>query len=902
MKEKISNFFNSKKVYLLTFMIATTIIGVLYKLNNTIPFGNNSLLCVDFYHQYGPMLGELYDRLHSFGGFNYSFTMAMGLPFFRNFLNYLSSPFNIIMLFFPRSGLLTSYSFIIGFKAVAAACTFVYFISKKFDYKGLPLIPLGLLYAFQGYFIAYYWNIMWLDGMVFLPIITLGIENIVNKQKWKLYTITLAIMLLANYFIGYMICIFSVVYFFFYNICKTKLKKGIIKENIKLFFKRFLMFGLSSLAAGALGAFLLLPMAQSMRSISATGGDIPTSQYYDFEAIDYLVGHFTGVDKTVFASDEVTQPNVSTGILSIALVLLFLINLDIPFKKKITYLLILGFFILAFFSPQLDYVLHAFHVPNDLPYRYSFIYSFIFLTIGAYSLINIRKIQYPLVTLSYLLLMVVMLLIVQEDIAVVSNNMMYINMILLTLYFIFYTSDHFLNKYHTLFYLAFIFIACVDVIVSVDYNWDITQVRDVFYEDYDDTKELLNYVDDYDNELFYRIENTSMMTLNDPSWYKYNGMTTFSSMAYENMAKLQHNLGMPGNEINSYYYVQSTPIYDIMFDMKYFIGVTNDTIRYQPIKTITETANEFKYNIGLAYGVNRDIKNWTSESFNPFVIENDFIEKASGIKEVLVPSTVIDSEEVFNDGNVMVMKYTYKNNGDNMYFYSDDYSFEFALIGDSLYYKNETYDPFLEENPDIYYSYLDDYNESNVINISSSEENVTLYIGFSNYSTVEFSMYEINHDKFEEAYNYLKNYKLDMTSFKEDMIEGNISLDKDMYVYTSIPYDNGWHVYVDGKEVETEKLDDTLLIFPCEAGTHTIRFEYHAPYMLLGSIISLSTLGIMIIGSKYGDKLKLYIDEKIFSKIKKKFPKKKKRKKEIKPKKEKTTTKKITSKKRSTIN
>ena len=95
MKKRIMDLINNKKLYMLTFLIATIIIGILYRLNNTLPFGDNSLLCVDFYHQYGPMLGELYDRLHSFGGFTYSFTMSMGLPFFRNFLNYLSSPFNI---------------------------------------------------------------------------------------------------------------------------------------------------------------------------------------------------------------------------------------------------------------------------------------------------------------------------------------------------------------------------------------------------------------------------------------------------------------------------------------------------------------------------------------------------------------------------------------------------------------------------------------------------------------------------------------------------------------------------------------------------------------------------------------------------------------------------------------
>ena len=74
-------------------------------------------------------------------------------------------------------------------------------------------IPISLLYGFCAYFVAYYWNIMWLDGMVLLPLITLGIEYIINKEKPFLYIVSLVIMLFANYFIAYMICIFSVLYF-----------------------------------------------------------------------------------------------------------------------------------------------------------------------------------------------------------------------------------------------------------------------------------------------------------------------------------------------------------------------------------------------------------------------------------------------------------------------------------------------------------------------------------------------------------------------------------------------------------------------------------------------------------------------------------------------------------------
>ena len=92
--------------YLLyTFIIGIIIIFSIYKLQDVAPLGKNSLLTVDFYHQYGPMLAELYDRIHNGSNLIYSFNTGLGLPFFRNFFNYLSSPLNILIFLFKRKNI-----------------------------------------------------------------------------------------------------------------------------------------------------------------------------------------------------------------------------------------------------------------------------------------------------------------------------------------------------------------------------------------------------------------------------------------------------------------------------------------------------------------------------------------------------------------------------------------------------------------------------------------------------------------------------------------------------------------------------------------------------------------------------------------------------------------------------
>ena len=870
----ISEWISHHRLMTLSFVSAFAVINILYIMFSVAPYGNHSMLYVDFYHQYGPMLGELYDRIRGFDSLIYSFTMGMGLPFFRNFLNYLSSPFNILMLVFPRNSLVMSYGFIIGFKAIASCMTMTYFLSKKFNTKSIALVALGLSYAFSAYFGAYYWNIMWLDGMVFLPLITLGIENIINKKTWKLYTFSLAIMLIANYYIGYMICIYSVIYFIFYLLYKTDFLAKDIKKELFESFKKCLLFAGGSLLAGGLVACLLIPMFKSTASISATGGTMPTTQYYDFTIIDYLMSHLSLTNTVTFASDTLTYPNVSCGILGVALLLLFIVNPKIKIKTKVIYLLIIGFFIGAFFLPQLDYIIQAFHVPNDLPYRYSFIYTFLMVTMGGYAIMNIKKMKFPFITIIYVSLMILLIFISQASSwANLEINNIYINMIILTLFFIFYSCDYYLEKMHNFFYLAIVVTVMIDVIVSINYNWQINQDINQFNEDYKPTVKLLKEVEKHDNSKFYRIENTSMMTLNDSSWYGYNGMTTFSSMAYENMAKLQNNLGMPGNEINSYYYVQQTPIYDLMFDMKYFIGPSNDDTRYKVVAREEEQANEFLYNVGLGFGVDKDIRNWSYTGNNPFLIQNDFIRKATGVKDALDESNLIRAEELYNDNEFTLIKYTYENTGDNMYLYSANSAVLFMQVGECMYYKDDTYLDYINYSDQIAYTYTDNYAERKIINIKSTSDTVDVVVGYKYYYDPGIKMYTINQDNFQKAYDILNRHSLNITEFKESSIIGNISLDESKTVYTSIPYDAGWEVYVDGNKVTTFSIGNALLGFNASKGTHKIKMVYRIPYFRIGSLLSIGSLLIIIFSKKITNLWNKF-------KPKKKIIKRKKRKEE----------------------
>jgi len=836
MFKKTAKHFNDNQVCYVTFITGLIIIAAIFALQNVAPFGRNSLLTIDFFHQYGPMLGELYDRVRNGSNLIYSFTMGMGLPFLRNFLNYLSSPFNIIIFFFNRENIVMSFSLIIALKAVGSAMTMNYYLSKKFNTISLFLVPLGLLYGFCAYFTAYYWNIMWLDGLVMLPLVVWGIEKIINEDKCTFYIVSLAIMLVANYFIGFMICFFSVLYFIAYLILQAQ------KFDIKYFLKKGILFGGSSLLAGGLTAFLLLPLFLGLHSISATSDTWPTSQYYWFSFWEYLANHFSGVGSTVLSSGISNAPNISVGILTVTLVFLFLVNPHIKTKIKLVYFSLLFFIVASFFYAPLDFIWHAFHVPNDLPYRYSFLYSFVLIIIAAYAIIYLNKLSIKLIGIVQIFVLLLIGVLYFFNYKNIDNNMLLLNIILVFLYFTLYI----LYKYYPIIkaFIPYTLILAVimECIIVVNHNWHIQQYIDEFYADYNPTQDALKFIREKDNDI-YRIEKTSILTFNDPSWYNYYGQTTFSSMAYQDMAVMQNYLGLPGNNINSYYYKQTTPIYDLMFNIKYFFGSTWDGERYSLYyNNYTTTIFKHNYNAGLMFAVNKQIVDWQSIGLNPFFLQNDFISKATGIDNVLTRLDPTTKDTLYDVDGRTIIKYTFNNPQENMYFYLFDPSIDFFVVDETLYYFNSGFHYFSEASEAIKIMDYVDFNEKHIINRRTEEKTYPLYIGYNNYRYDAYNTYSIDNSKYEKVALELQSNKVNITKFKEHYITGSITATEDKTIYTSIPFDDGWQVKVDGYKVETFRIGNALMGFNINPGIHEIVLSYTPKGFILGSIISVISL------------------------------------------------------------
>ena len=849
MIEKIKkNITNNKWIYI-TFLISTIIISVIYTLSKIAPFGNNSMLDVDFYHQYGPLLNELYDRVKEGSSLLYSFNTGGGLPFYRNFLNYLSSPFNIVLFLFKKENIVMAFSCIIGLKVIFASGMMSIYLKKTFKKDGVLLTIFSVLYAFSGYFCSYYWNIMWLDGMVFLPLIMLGINKLVDDEKPIFYTIFLSIMLIANYFIAYMICIFAVMYFFEYLFYRYGF-------SLKKTYKKIILFILFSILAAALVSFALIPLYKALSSISATSDSFPELTL-QFKFHELLFNHLTGVNRTVFASDELPLPNVYAGLLTFTGVILFFINKKINIRAKLLAFLILLIFVLSFNINSLDFIWHAFHVPNDLPWRYSFIYVFIFITIGYYGILRIKDLKKSSVFASSFISLIIILLAYKFSFKNIDFDRTIINIIFVLLYLLIFLFTKFKKINKKIIYALIIIFVSAECIYGIDYNWNIDHDIATFMSDKNTYEKLISETTSKDNDL-YRMEKTDYLTLNDAAWYNYKGISTFTSMAYESVSKFQRKLGLSGNNINSYYYkYYNTPIYNTMFDIKYLMGSYIENPYYSYLKTDGKVdLIKYNYSSSLLYGVDKKIKGYYPEEYNPFKNQSDFVSLTTNTTDIytdVLVKNVIGGEITPSD---------FKNNSNGEFNYIlDDGQDSITFMLDNkvnqniyLYINGSNVNGF--EVDDKYYSITSD--EYYTVDVGTKEiGDVKVKINFKDNNDdgiIKFYAYAIDDDKFKEFYNEINKNILKVTSYSDTLIEGDVTLKSDKVMLSTIAYDTGWKVYVDGKSVDTYKIADSYLAFDIKKGSHKIKLVYYPDGMKLGVITSFISLAIIFIYAIFSDK------------------------------------------------
>lgn len=347
-------------------LVPVVLLAGLYAARGVAPFGPNSLFFGDMDGQYSHFLAdfsELFGR-----GLFYTWHKALGGEALSWAAYYLFSPFNFLVLLFPTAQMPTAVTLLTLAKAGCAGLSMNLFLRRRVG--GWLPVPLSWAWALSGYLLGFSQNIMWMDALIALPLIAWGIRRILDGRSPWLYLLSLAAGIFCCYYIGWMLCLYSLLYFLFGLAgCSVAGHKGRAAGR----------FALASLLAGGLNAWMLLPVAKALGQ-----GKAQTAMEWGFStnfSLPRLLGQlFAGACPA--GQDTNTLPLIFCGTLPLVLAALFFLRPG-PLRPKLAGGGLVVCLLCSFWLRTPDLVWHGFQSPSWFNYRYSFLFIFTLLELAA---------------------------------------------------------------------------------------------------------------------------------------------------------------------------------------------------------------------------------------------------------------------------------------------------------------------------------------------------------------------------------------------------------------------------------------------------------------------------------------------------------------------------------------
>lgn len=790
---------------LAAFFVPVLVLVVIFAQRGIFPFGEECFLRTDMYHQYAPFFSEFQYKLTHGGSLLYSWDIGMGVNFSALYAYYLASPMNWLVALCPRQFLIEFMTVLIVIKTGLSGLFFTWYLRKHTGTREFGSCFFGIFYALSGYMAAYSWNIMWLDCILLFPVILFGLERLVKEKKGMVYCIALGLSILSNYYISIMICIFMVIYAAVLVILYPP-KKG------KEFAATAGRFTLYSLLAGGLAAVVLLPEIYALQATASGNFDFPKTVSSYFSIFDMIARHMGNV-QTEIGLDH--WPNIYCGVAVLMLLLLYLGNKNIKIKEKAVYFSLLLFFYASFSVNVLNFIWHGFHYPNSLPCRQSFIYIALVLVMCYKAYLELKNTPWKHIVMAFW--GAAAFVILAEKL--VDNEEQFH-------FAVFYAAILFLALYTGCIYLYHSRKWCRDgVLLAVlglvfcesAVNMAVTSIpttsRTAYVKDNEDTMLL---ADSIRSSVFYRIEKGESRTKNDGAWMNFPSASLFSSVASAAMSDFFKSVGCESST-NAYSVKGSTPFIDALFAARY--GIYPDQ---QPADGLKEQIGrqgsmwfyENKYTLPVGFVMPQDMEtNWVLDSGNPANVQND-LSSVLGVSNLLVPA------EGVSEGKKLT--FTADASGD-YYVYVTNKKVEevSAEIGErSLSFDNVDRGYFLE------LGYLPKGQE--VIFQSKTDGNPAM----------QAEIWRFDPEAMEEIYQCLSKSPLELSSWTDTGLAGSINTPEGGTMFTSIPYDKGWKIWVDGTAVSGRPVFDAFLGVDLEPGEHKIRLSYEPQGLKTGAVIT----------------------------------------------------------------
>ena len=833
------------------------------------PLGDSSVLVVDMFHQYVEFFALLRDKLLHGGSLLYNQSAGLGQGYIPLMAYYSSSPFNIILLIFPRANLTEAVAVITMLKITFAGVSFAIMAKNIFRRNDFSVVIGGVAYSMMSFFIGHSWNLMWLDPIALLPLTVLGLEMLVRRGKPLLYCAALALTFITNYYMGYMVAIFLVIYFAAHLLAEPK-------DRLRKFFR----FCYGSLIGGGISAAILLPTAIALSHTSGANDSFNRE-------VDSMFNLFSLFGRLLFSAEPNMRgdqlPNIYCSVLAVVLLIIFVSSPKIPLRKRAALGGITALICVTASINWTNLAWHGFHFPNDLPYRYSYLISFSLLYIAMAALDYLDKISLRGVVGGFGVFAALCLIHQSIGDSDVTFLAIYVSLGLALVYAVILAlgaAGKIRREVCVALLLLFLFSEAAANGSSVIRQLDKKEhysTREAFAGDYELRQAAVNAVKGYGQPEF-RTSMLEMKVLNDPALFGYSGITTFASSNRESTVKFMEDIGYAANAINCYYHTGYNPFTDSLLGIKYIIfnsSVSHPQLHLTDVISVNSAAPQDDYDYDYDYDypsrelyifenefalprvfpASRGIIGWSHSKYNnPFAAQNNL------------------ARFLGSGGDIYTMRYPGSDsvNGMGCVVSLDDSYFSMSLDG-GVNRGSFTVD-YIPEEPALIYVYVDcgaakDANisyggntwnarldEARIIDMGEVPAGEPVSVTISSEGSCGGNVYfaELHIDTLREMIENLRWTAPNFISYGDHYIKAEFTAPANSVLFTSIPYDEGWSAKVDGRKVSTIEMGEALLCVelpPSLSGNapHTLELSYFPPGLAAGLALSVISLAALIL-------------------------------------------------------
>ncbi|MTD40324.1 YfhO family protein [Erwinia sp. CPCC 100877] len=859
MKKRIRAFTQENWRYMAaSFFIPLLVMVIVYLSLGIYPGSRRSVMASDAFSQFSNFHASFNNVLHGKQSIFYTWNASLGLNYLSLISYYLGGLFTPLVILFKNQNIPDALYFITLLKIGAAGLSFWVFARNTYKIPKWGHVMLSVPYALMSFVTAHSEIIMWLDAFTYLPLVILGIHRLMDLQKPKLLFVSYLLLFVSNFYMGFMIGVFSFLYFIVRTLSNWQRYKG-----------KILPYGITSLLAGGASMILVLPAVLDLRANGETLSEITQFKTEATAFWDIVIKNMIGVyDTTKYGS----IPFIYVGLLPLIFCIFYFVTREIPLKNKLLYGSLFVILIASFYIVPLNLFWHGMHAPNMFLFRYSFLFSFLVVLLAGYGFEKFKIDDLGLLVGSTIMLIAVFALAEgtkkADSYTFAPLSAFILTVVFLVLYLtaiIFYQLKKLPMHYLLILLLLLVsseaFINTNLMLNGILEDWNYAS-RSLYSEPYPDLKKLVDKTKE-DNDTFYRLENLNPVSSNDSINYGYSGVSLFSSIRNRHSSAYLNDLGFRsrGTALNIRY-PNNTLLMDSLVGIKYNIS-ENDPLKFGFFPT--EKAGKYSlyensYALPLGFLADSDIYTVKQPANDNLGSQTELFNALSGQKEnyfkFYQPTVIAKNNVEIEDKGTSV---TYREQQNNV---AKDITWTVTVPAHTQAYLSLFPTDFAQLESSSATVSVNGTSQKSQINITGQYYNIGYYdkqttvnftVSFYGTAAVSFvapKVVGMDTQAFERSVTAIQEKGADL-SVKGRKATGSVTAAKDQVLLTTIPYDKGWKAYVDGKKVPVKAFKNAFVSIPIKKGEHTIAFTYLPEGFAAGVVLFIICIGGFVIFTRF---------------------------------------------------